>query len=191
MMQVFYAGAEWRVDPTLLEEAWSLSRREQYLLRPEIRRPLALDPNVWPRAGAEQPVPLPWVSVDEVMRQGEELARDGNCLIVLGAVAEDEREAAELRRESGVDARLDVDAGWTALGFDIVDEPGFISGLCNCGYRAELPDLRAAWAARLNEHGLFVSGADALAFRELTDVRVPEHAPFRVVGIWLARASRA
>jgi hypothetical protein len=46
--------------------------------------------------------------------------------------------------------------------------------------------LRAAWALRVNDHGLIAELSDATLFGSLTDERVPEHAPFEVYGIWLA-----
>ena len=36
----------------------------------------------------------------------------------------------------------------------------------------------ASWAQHLNDHHLFQSAAQALASKDLTDRRVPEHAPF-------------
>ncbi len=57
----------------------------------------------------------------------------------------------------------------------------------DCGYEeVEADALRAAWAARLDEHGLFAEVQDALAFRRATDTRVPEHAPFADHARWLA-----
>ena len=89
-----------------------------------------------------------------------------------------------LAASQGIETEMVVEPGWRPLGFDIAD--GAISGLSNCGY---LPDeahaLREAWAARLNEHGLFDEARDALAFRAVTDARVREHAPFAVYGIWM------
>jgi hypothetical protein len=51
----------------------------------------------------------------------------------------------------------------------------------NCGYTAdEIGPLRARWGPRLDDRHLFSSIADALAFRDVTHGRVPEHAPFFV-----------
>lgn len=66
------------------------------------------------------------------------------------------------------------------LGFDVADA-GFWSGLSNCGYTTEeLARLRPEWSKRINDFGLLQSGGDALTFREVSDRRVPEHAPFWV-----------
>lgn len=94
-----------------------------------------------------------------------------------------------LAASQGIEAALVVEPGWQRLGFDVAD--GAISGLSNCGYEAdEAGALRATWAARLNEHGLFVDVHDALAFRAVTDGRVREHAPFAVYAMWIVRGAR-
>ena len=71
------------------------------------------------------------------------------------------------------------------LGFDVRER--FLppsSGLSNCGYSpTEVARLRGAWASDLNEHHLFADVGRALAFRDLTDHRVPEHAPFFVYAL--------
>jgi hypothetical protein len=45
--------------------------------------------------------------------------------------------------------------------------------------------LAPRWAPRLSRYHLFDTAADALAFRETADARVPEHAPFFVYAIHL------
>jgi hypothetical protein len=71
---------------------------------------------------------------------------------------------------------------WTLLGYDVAD-PG-ISGLTNCGYDGRDVELKAAWGPRLNEHHLLTTLDDAFAFRNVTNARVVEHAPFFVFGLW-------
>src|ERR1700733_6448871 len=76
------------------------------------------------------------------------------------------------------------DTAWQFLGFDVADG-GFISGLSNCGYDEERDGLAAEWARHLNRYHLFDDLQRAFKFRGLTNVRVPEHAPFFVIGLWL------
>jgi hypothetical protein len=69
------------------------------------------------------------------------------------------------------------------LGFDVADA-GHISGLCNCGYKPqEKSRLAKRWGKRLNKYGLLRSLSDATKFKEMSDRRVPEHAPFWVYGV--------
>jgi hypothetical protein len=76
-----------------------------------------------------------------------------------------------------------VDDDWSLLGYDICDR-AFLSGLTNCGYLvSERSSLVRVWAPKLNRWHLFDSLGDAAEFRRDCDLRVPEHAPFRVVAI--------
>jgi hypothetical protein len=84
--------------------------------------------------------------------------------------------------ESTVPARLPE--GSTILGYDVADASR-ISGLTNCGYtEEEIRELGPLWGNRLNSFGLLSTIEEAVAFRQLTDQRVPEHAPFWVYGLW-------
>jgi hypothetical protein len=66
-----------------------------------------------------------------------------------------------------------------------VADAGGISGLANCAYTEEqVRQLGTVWAPRLNSFGLFSNVGDAAAFRQLTDQRVLEHAPFWLYGLW-------
>ena len=136
---------------------------------------------------------LPWVSIEEVRQRVVE-ARTTRQLrvvaIVLGLVLENANDEV-LAASHGIETEVVAEPGWRILGFDIADGTT-ISGLSNCGYEAEeAAALRLAWAARLNEHGLFDDVDDALAFRTLTHQRVREHAPFAVYAMWLLEGSIA
>ena len=74
--------------------------------------------------------------------------------------------------------------GSILLGFDVADA-GRISGLMNCGYTPEeIASWRPKWGPRMNDRGLLGTLEDAIAFREATDRRVEEHAPFWVYALW-------
>jgi len=74
-------------------------------------------------------------------------------------------------------------ASWTSVGFDVCDRSG-TSGLMNCGYGGEGSSLASAWRDRLNRYHLLVDLDAAAELRALTDLRVMEHAPFLVYGIF-------
>jgi hypothetical protein len=93
---------------------------------------------------------------------------------------------------SGIECALRLNAtfprtvphGSELLGFDIADAAS-ISGLTNCGYTDEdQRALRPAWASRLNAFGLLKSLDDAIAYRQICDTRVAEHAPFWIYALW-------
>jgi hypothetical protein len=190
MARTLLVGAEVRVDPEAPDPCWDDARRESYLLRRDVGRPLSIDRTVWPSCpmadGQRSPDALPWVSIEEVRQRAVE-ARTTHQLrvvtIVLGLVIENANDEA-LAASQGIENQMIVEPGWQLLGFDIAD--GALSGLSNCGYKAdEATGLRDAWAGRLNGHGLFDEVHDALAFRTVTEARVREHAPFAVYAMWL------
>jgi hypothetical protein len=83
-----------------------------------------------------------------------------------------------------------LNADWRLLGYDVGDG-SFLSGLTNCGCLATDGDAEAGaiaqrWRPSLNAFHLFVRPEDAFAFRELSDQRIPEHAPFFVSGLYVA-----
>ena len=191
MARTLRAGAEVRVDPELPDPSWSDARRETYLLRRDVRRPLSVDRTVWPSCpmadGQPSPQALPWVGVEEVRQRAVETGatRQPHAVtIVIGLVIENSNDEA-LAASQGIDTEVAVERKWRPLGFDIADGTT-ISGLSNCGYKAdEAEALRDAWAARLNDYGLFDDVHDALAFRAVTNARVREHAPFAVYAVWM------
>lgn len=150
-----------RVERALLPSSWDAGRRELYLLRPEIRRPLSIDRSVWPSdAGA-----------------GGELVA---CALL---VPDEDDEARALLSVLRPEVPIAPATDWIFLGYDVADS-GFTSGLSNCGFGQDVHGLRAEWGTRLNAFGLFDSAADALAFARLSDQRIPEHATFFAFGLW-------
>jgi len=165
--------------------------REAFLLRPEIELPYSVDGHVWPSV---------WSMSDEPQTDGSGLWL--NLARLQESLIEHERTAILIGMEllvpnnppsfgfpySLIDSTPEpqsVPEGSTYLGFDVADA-GFLSGLSNCGYsEAERAELRPKWRDRINDFGLLKSEQDALEFRDLSDVRVSEHAPF-----WVYRLSR-
>jgi len=77
---------------------------------------------------------------------------------------------------------LDEDA--ELLGYDVADDV-MTSGLTNCGYsKEESGEIGQRWASQLNRHHLFDDVNLALQFKDITDARVHEHAPFFVFGLF-------
>jgi hypothetical protein len=202
-----FLGFDLRLDPVNLARGWSAERRRQYLLRDDIDVPISIDPMVWPSKFWQRHVPpgmgMPrhlgtvavpdgtpgyttlglWTELDDLKRFANEshVVVEAPTLIAILAWPGDEE---DLTRPSLVRSGPWPDiAEWTTLGFDIADD-SFVSGLNNCGYDAEERlGLNAAWGSNLNQHGLFDELDAARRFADMTDARVPEHAPFLVFEI--------
>lgn len=80
---------------------------------------------------------------------------------------------------------------WKFLGYDIASL-GSISALTNCGFLNEIESvtiLRKEWRQKLNHYHLFDEVIDAVKFKDISNIRVPEHAFFSVFGLWLLQDS--
>jgi len=61
----------------------------------------------------------------------------------------------------------------------------FPSAVSNCGFSVEdVLGWRAQWAGRFNRHHLFDDLPMAFAYRDASNRRVAEHAPFSVLGLY-------
>lgn len=162
---------------------WTPSRRAQYLLRPDIQRPLSVDEVVWLRPNTT----VRWgegatIETPKCTALADALATDGTPIAITQWQGPGE---PEIWVPTHADPAA-IDPSWIHVGWDVCD--GFFpSGLCNCGYLEGEREPLAAFAERLNEHGLFADLPSAFAFRDLTNRRVAEHAPFAVLGLYLVR----
>lgn len=135
---------------------WNSDRRERFLLRRDVQRPLSVDERVW------------------------SASTDGGCRVAVSAFL-----ATETRVVRSTWFAWEVEEDVRLLGYDVADRV-FTSGLSNCGYTdAEKAALRPVWADRLNTFHLFAEPHVACQFKVTADARVPEHAPFLVFGIYL------
>jgi hypothetical protein len=206
-------GYDARESRVAADDLWPFGRRERFLLAVDAVRPLSTDTAVWPsvfdhgqgigladaertRLGFAGLPPPPYTGPNGGL--WEDLAALRTCLrehlpelppcaiVAVSLVAYRKSGGAggpgpyAIRPLAGVHT-----AGWQLLGFDVADG-SLLSGLSNCGYEPEeARSLRGEWARHLTEHHLFADAGRAAAFRELADLRVPEHAPFSVYGLYL------
>ena len=76
---------------------------------------------------------------------------------------------------------------WELLGYDVSDLD-YLSGLSDCGYDPEEKlDLVPRFASHLNQWHLFTDHTKAFEFKQVSDERVREHAPFYVYGLYVIR----
>jgi hypothetical protein len=167
---------------------WDAARREEYLLRPEVERPLSVDTLVWPSVFGEivdlgwtGPVQGLWEDLGRMDQRLQTLPETAGWRIAVAWVPEnDPRRSSEPANVPKSTTPNELGDEWSILGFDVADR-WLLSGLANCWYEpSERTAFRRDWAGELNEHHLFHSAATARAFRDATDARVQEHAPFFV-----------
>jgi len=180
------------------------ARREELLLRPELDTPCSIDCRIWPSyflfyphmhmdssawkdlipACADFGLGL-WTNLEDMERTLSRNRRAG-VSIAVELLARQETSVREFPSSLlGVTPEPDtLPEGSTLLGYDVADA-GFWSGLSNCSYTSEeLAELRPQWLKKINDLGLIQLEEDALVFKNLSDKRVPEHAPF-----WVYRLS--
>lgn len=188
-----------------VESAWDQARREQYLLKLDVKKPLSVDCAVWPyffdpcksqnphdwRIGCHDL----WEDAEglKILVESEEGRLDkafeiiGITLTVLSYV-----DAEQWCQQQGIlmntlnKRMVKQNTAWIKLGFDVADG-GMISGLSNCGYEPEAENvwkIREQWWPLLNEHHLFDKLEDAKQFREFANIREKDQSPFFVFGIY-------
>jgi len=176
---------------------WDPQRRQTYLLREEIEKPLSTDTMVWKQAlDLCQIDPPSWTGVndlwDDMDRLREFVGKHKTLLYPFWLIAitwlSDNPESYSAKYDCRYLCPVrpaQIDPLWELLGYDVSDM-FLLSGLSNCGYTA--PDdifaLRASFAGKINRFHLFDSLCDAQKFRDFTDQRVKEHASFSVYGVY-------
>ena len=191
---------------------WGRDARAEYLLHPDIEWPLSIDERVWPSVFStfrdSTMVSYSAIEIEfevhcanrldlERMRTSYDahraLAPDGVFVgIELLSETTADGQSIPYEQPAGTGCAIWLDPtvpdrlpeGSTLLGYDVADA-GWISGLADCGYtKEEIDDLGSVWARRLNSFGLLSTLEDAVTFRQVSDQRVPEHAPFWVYALW-------
>ena len=182
-------GYDARLRPdTYVRTCWDQTRRTNFLLAEDVQWPLSVDPLVWPSVFQSKEGPWHaklhvWLDLGRMREQLRGHPASGGAveiameILVPSGLMPDQFGSDVL---DSTPSPEEIPSGSSFLGYDIADA-GYISGLSNCGYAAEEKNrLQGGWPRRLNQYGLFMAVDDAFAFRELTDGRVPEHAPFWV-----------
>ena len=186
------------------QDYWPASRKKMYLLRDDVARPLSTDTAVWRTVfDADTSLQRPeWIGPmmglwDNLVTLQESMdtawsTRTLPYWLIAVTLQQEGRESDNLleryARTTDIIPAL-RDPAWALLGYDVSDQ-WLLSGLSNCGYgtsASEIQTLREIYASSLNEHHLFASLKPAVDFMQLSDERVPEHAPFFVFGLWLIK----
>lgn len=166
------------------DPSWTVDRRARYLLRRDVPSVRSVDTMVWERPPGLPRPPVPeglWPDLSGLYAAAGALDRAGVVAVRITAFEEDEPTPESLDPTGPAVERYDL------LGYDVADY-WQLSGLTNCGYSPEeAASLAPVWAPLLNEWHLFDDPDDAETYAEVTDKRVPEHAPFYAYGIYQLR----
>ena len=167
------------------DPSWTADRRTSYLLRRDVPSVRSVDTLVWERPPGLPPPPVPeglWPNLSDLYAAAGALDRAGVVAVRITAFPEEDGPTPESPDPTGPAVeRYDL------LGYDVADY-WQLSGLTNCGYSPEeAASLAPVWAPLLNEWHLFDNPDDAEAYADVTEKRVPEHAPFYAYGIYQLR----
>jgi hypothetical protein len=166
------------------DPSWTADRRTSYLLRRDVPSVRSIDTLVWERPPGLPRPPVPerlWPGLSDLFAAAGALGRAGVVAVRITAFPEDEPTPESLDPIEPAAERYDL------LGYDVADY-WQLSGLTNCGYSPEeAASLAPVWAPLLNQWHLFGNPDDAAAYADVTEKRVPEHAPFYAYGIYQLR----
>lgn len=179
-------GFDARIPYAEVPRSWDRERRDSFLLAPDAV-PLSVDEAVWLRRGSRLAAGELEVLTPRYSSLEDALQRAGHDEVVIAITQW--RGPGEPELVAGPTWPMRRDPDWRLLGWDVMSGV-FPSGLSNCMYAPEVVLDWRSWAERLNGHHLFDHLPDAFAFRDATARRVPEHAPFAVMGLYEVRPSR-
>lgn len=188
-----------------MDQSWPERRKQKFLYRLDVLKPLSVDTLVWPTIFESEQRPAPvgfegfqdcWADLFELqgavtlayqekpMRAWRMVA----SVLLLGPYCQDDDVPWSSRLppvnpdERGSD--------WVFLGYDVADQ-WMLSALSNCGFLPgldDVPKLRAEWGPRLNKFHVFRNLDDAIRFKHFSDERLrDDHAPCFVYGLWIVK----
>jgi hypothetical protein len=176
---------------------WSEEYRNEWLIRTDIAAPYSIDDEVWPSAcGLRESDPGRvvgfvqdlWEDLSALVDFAREHCAGGEyCVAAFTVVLERFWSDGGTEWDQILLPTVPSSLGpeWRPRGYDVADR-FLLSALTNC-VRHGLDDRdeqRVRFAHLLNDVGLFQDAEAANKLRELSNVRVPEHAPFYVFGVY-------
>jgi len=184
------------------DQTWPQSRKQGFLYKLDVLKPLSADTGVWPTIFASESREEPpgkfgyqhcWSFLADVTvavtREFQVKPLRAWRLIAITLLHGGDKlgDVAWTAQVPEADPPK-PQAVWLRLGYDVCDFY-MLSGLMNCGFLPETEDvvaLRAKWGPRLNQFHLFDRLDDAIEFKQFSDVRMKDdHAPFYVFGLWM------
>ena len=178
-------GFDLRINGDVETAEWSPARRNQYLLRPDVKSPLSTDVWVWGSVLSPDRSRRLVFDLKSLSQQTQAALEPRPWLVAVTLVADPGQIVDTIGCDGSISAEPELPLpDWKHLGYDVADG-SLLSGLSNCGYTAEEREpLRKRFAQCLNRFHLFDELDPAFAFKDETNTRVPEHKPFFVYGLY-------
>ncbi len=188
------------LDPSVL---WTSARKDSFLYRLDVNRPMSVDPRVWPSVfDADGRIYPPerfgyqslWADLEALRRalsvrlkvHPNQAFRAIAVTLLLGDYCATDKIDWDSRIPTPFPDLPTENSAWPLLGYDVGDQ-WMLSALSNCGFIPEYDDvaaLRGRWGPVLNEHHLFDDLGQAIEFKQMSDIRLQEdHAPCFIFGI--------
>lgn len=173
------------------DQDWTKQRRSVFLLDESVAIPKSVDANVWEEIAWQNAessfgkIRLPcWEDRDEMLKiTAYNCTHKDEVELTIVAFVEEERPLPEIVEMNSRNP-IDQPTGFF-IGYDIAGD-GLISALSNCGFsKHDRIVAMEKYARYLNRHGLFEDVRIANQFAADSEIRVPEHSPFYVFGLYL------
>jgi hypothetical protein len=187
------------------EQSWSEHRKQGFLYRLDVLKPLSADRRVWPTIFASEGRPEPpqrfgfqgtWAHLAQLTEAVARAFRENPMrawrTIAVTLILGDYCREDDVPWSSRLPPASPVSRGenWEFLGYDVTDQ-WLLSALSNCGFREgldDIPRLRSEWSGRLNKFHLFSDLTDAILFKRYSDERLKaDHAPCFAIGLWIVK----
>ncbi len=195
------------------QDEWPLCRIEAALIKTDIIKPLSVDTDVWQsifdlewdskntRSIIDKILPKgigPLVNIWASLKELQSYCQRIDDIIpkpfwIIGITVVHNAALDEyLRSRNSLQSLLHLDEtlprsvakDWHFLGYDVADA-GRLSGLANCLFLDETDAQESrAFSPYINDYHLFNSLDNACRFRDYSDKRVKEHAPFFIYGLY-------
>lgn len=185
------------------EQSWPEERKQGFLYRFDLLKPLSVDRRVWPSIFQSEQRPEPdrfgvlntWADLDAlrsaIAQEYQRKPLQAWRMIAITIVVADADDNVDWSEQLVPTLPESIEKNWEFLGYDVADQ-WLLSALSNCGFLPEMDDVekfRAIAAPRLNKFHLFNELNDAISFKKFSDQRLKDdHAPCFVYGIWLIKA---
>lgn len=171
------------------DPSWTLERKKNFLIKPEILLPKSVDDNVWQQykpSSINTTIGLIpqsfWLEQSKMLKTTQYEKTNSNLVELTTYLHTFEDIPEEIIAMDYKPTTLPNHLNF--IGYDIADEAPW-SGLSNCQYSLdELNYCRQKFGSYLNQHGLFSDINIAQNFIDYTNSRVKEHAPFYLYSLY-------